>query len=295
MTRLEDFKKCVDGSGGVITFTNPTGSYIISYTPGKFTFDGNGYGRVTRYPPYNTDRMEISSAPSTIFEFNDSTLEQFIETNSESMSVFDETTDLERYLSYHPTYEPKTIEEIEDEMVEHRYGHLLEHNGFEYSINEEKTGMASRGPMEKYRINYSNHYINNSLYMPMTTINPERFGEFISAYTLDGTPLKTALENQKKWKYLCNARIVTSELYGEEYHGIYKEMPFDIDEDGDFIYFNCENEFAKPLPNTPEFGFGPIDDSYELFEKVFINGKSFREIFDTEYDDGETLRGRHGT
>lgn len=294
MTRLEDFKKCVDGSGGVITFTNPTGSHVISYTPGKFTIDGNGYGCVNIYPPYNMDRMEISSAPSTIIEFNDRTLEQFIESNSEPGSVFDEKTDMERYLSYQPTYEPKTIDEVEDIMAKRYGGYFFEHNGFEYCIKKDKTGISTRGPMEKYRTNHSTHIINDRLAVPITTINPERFGEFITAYTLDGTPLKTALENQKKWKYLCNAKILVRELRGEEYNGVYKGMPFFIHEDGEFIGFNSENALAKRNHNTPELGFEHKEDTYELLGKVFIDGKSLREIFDTEYDDGETLHGYHG-
>jgi hypothetical protein len=285
MTRLEEFKRLVNGSGGVITFTRSEGSYAISYTPGKFTKKGNGYGCLVRHKTVGA-LYPLTGNAELLEEFDNKSVDKFIQKNP---ALFDEALDTERYLSYQPTYKATTIEEIKN-TLDARDSYYFEHNGYEYAIEKKYSHLATRGPMEKYHINYAIHGIKKYEYL--LTFKKKVFDEFINEFTLDGTIVKEALKYQKGWKELCDANLLVGELGGMEYCGTYKGTEFGIDENGDYIYFNYLPE--KAPPNALRIAFGPIDNKTELLEKVIIDGKTFKEIYDTEYDDGEVLKGYYG-
>jgi len=282
MTRLEEFEKLVNGSGGVITFTRSEGSYTISYTPGKFTKKGKGYGCLVRHKPVGTLYPSTGNA-ELLEEFDNKSVDKFIQTNTK---LFNETLDTERYLSYQPTYKVTTIEKIKNKL-DSRDSYIFEHNGYKYLIGYEYDHLTTFGPKEKYHTNYTIHGMQR--HKRLSTFKKKVFDEFINEFTLDGTIVKEALKHQKGWKELCNAEILVSELRGMEYCGIYKGTKFGIDENGDYIYFNYDPE--KAPPNALRIAFGPIENTMELLEKVIIDDKTFKEIYDTEYDDGEVLKG----
>nr|WP_319378330.1 hypothetical protein [uncultured Methanocorpusculum sp.] len=344
MTRLDDFKKLVDGPGGVITFDRVNGSFTLAFTSGNFTEDGKGHGFLIRHP-WGGSLYSIPGEVEVLREFDDETVDDFIQ---ENVVVFDERVDIGRYLSYQPTYVPTKIEGVKSKMLE-RGSYYFVHNGYEYVLD--KNGLDTQGAMEKYHTNFSMSGSRRSA--QVSSFKAEDFDAFISEFTLDGTTVEDALAHQRGWRKLCDVGLFLSELWGEEYTGFYKGFWFAIDENGDYLYFiheppklpaerlditfgpfedtsalfkmlhidgepfdeellvngfgdyngleirikengKCISFVFDPVKLPAEridMGFGPVERTGDLLKKTRINGKTFWDIYDTEYDDGEVLRG----
>lgn len=277
MTRLEDFKKLTEKAGGVITIIRPDETYAISYDTGKFTKNRKDHGSLIRHKIFG--KYPTAGETEILAEFNKDSLDEFIQAN---ITLFDETLDTERYLSYQPTYTKTKIDDIKIKLNTNFTTHYFEHNGYDYAIEKGKFLIIE--PRERYHINY---HRGRNLFTSISDFDEKRFDEFILEFTLDGTTVKEALEYQKEWKELCTAEILGWELGGEGYEGIYKGSKFYIGESRKDITFNL-NQNEKEITVIAE-------DITNVFDKILINGKSFKEIYDTEYDDGETLKGYYNS
>ena len=232
MTRLEDFKKLTEEAGGVITIIRPDETYAISYDTGKFTKDGKDRGSLIRHKIVG--KYSFVRKTEILAEFNKDSLDEFIQAN---ITLFDETLDTKRYLSYHPTYTKTKIDDIKIKLNIKLRAHHFEHNGYNYVIEESE--FSAFEPRERYHTNYQ---LRSNVSITIAYFDKKRFDEFISEFTLDGTPVKEALEYQKEWKEQCTAELLASELMGAGYEGIYKGSKFYIDENRKNITFNLGHD-----------------------------------------------------
>nr|WP_319378360.1 hypothetical protein [uncultured Methanocorpusculum sp.] len=89
----------------------------------------------------------------------------------------------------------------------------------------------------------------------------------------------------------------TADVDGEPFNEEVLENCFDnyngleirIKENGKCISFVFDP--VKLPAERIDLGFGSVGRTEDLLKKTSINGKPFWDIYDTEYDDGEVLRG----
>lgn len=150
------------------------------------------------------------------------------------------------------------------------------------------------------------------------------FTSFISTYAIEGRTLEWILEHQREWKYQCPAAHLES-ILNEHCLGfafVYRKTPCYIAEwdrapngvDREYymtLSFGKQYDVASYAPVTPgaehwthrfiqvtgngsDITVGPYATIGELLDRILVGGKTLREIFDTEYDDGPILCGWFG-
>jgi hypothetical protein len=157
----------------------------------------------------------------------------------------------------------------------------------------------------------------------------DTFDEFIDTFVIEGKTVRWILEHQKEWKFKMTAKHFEEILTGFSFTFIYRNTPcriaggkgerhfsalhgvrFDpsgyapntpgaphwFDESQRLGAFSCQPEDA---PDRVWISSGPFRTDAELLDTVVVTyatprgvvRKTLREIFDTEYDDGEVFCG----
>jgi hypothetical protein len=149
------------------------------------------------------------------------------------------------------------------------------------------------------------------------------FKEFIKTYEIEGKTLEWILEHQRTWKYKLTAEHFERILTGFSFCFVYRGTPC-------YIYTTNEHANPQPtdgrylrilagiqydvtryaplslnakhwITNMPGYYdteltpnniiIGPFQTVGGLLDTIQFGGKTLREIFDTEYNDGDVLCG----
>jgi hypothetical protein len=165
----------------------------------------------------------------------------------------------------------------------------------------------------------------------LTEFSDDAMDEFISTYEIEGKTIEWIINHQKVWKYKLSAEHLERVLTGFSFFFLYRKIPCGIfssgqnpedpfDFDGRYVFIRADTSFDPTLysPSRPaekpwfragedqriwDFSIpddtkgvrilkiGPFKTDGELLDTVRFNGKTLRELFDTEYDDREVLCG----
>jgi len=192
---------------------------------------------------------------------------------------------------------------------------------------DDKWKLSCLGPMYEYLMPWSEGDYEKPV---LTEFDRDQFDEFTEKFEIEGKTVRWILEHQKEWRYKLTAEHFEKVLMGFSFWFVYRQMPCGIyhsgvdgrpphPTDGRYIcmwpsvqydvtqyapvvpgaehWFDAHGSlgiFSWPtgVPKTVEIiGSGPFKTDGALLDTVLINGKRLREIFDTEYDDGEVFCG----
>ena len=228
-----------------------------------------------------------------------------------------------RYTSYQSD-KTFSILTLAKQQIKNNTSFSFEYNGLKYHFsiilrNKLKTNelwhlSSSRKSM--FMVPYSNETATL-----LTEFNGDNFDEFIETFEIEGKTVKWVLEHQKEWKYKLTAEHFEKVLTGFSFEFVYRGVLCNITYE-DAIpaknprpgkYLRIESgvlhdvtQYAPTTPGaehwfthhglvanakTPVIWMGPFETIGILLDKTGFDGKSLREIFDTEYDDGAVCCG----
>jgi len=183
------------------------------------------------------------------------------------------------------------------------------------------------GPMFRYVMPWggAGDPFNSKPPTPLATFRGDEFDEFIATYEIEGRTLEWILEHQREWKYTMDAAHLESILNKQcfSFAFVYRMTPCYIGEwdiapngiDREYyitLSFGEQYDIASYAPVTSgaehwteaflritnnskaSITLGPYATMGELLDRIRFGEKTLREIFNTEYDDGEVLCGCFG-
>jgi hypothetical protein len=232
-----------------------------------------------------------------------------------------------RYTSYHSD---KTFSILVRavQAVKNKEGFEFENSGLQYSVRsrsynlDEKWVLICVGQMYEYLMPWAGATGEVEV---LAELDRENFEKFIETFEIEGKTVRWILEHQKEWKYKLTANHLEKILTGFSFWFVYRKMPGAIYSggriprtvDGRYILLLPAIRFdvTSYAPTVPgaehwlkagerqdifmrhessdcvDVEIGPFKTDGELLDSVKFNGKTLREIFDTEYDDGEIFCG----
>ena len=241
--------------------------------------------------------------------------------------IFQEAT--ERYTSYHSDDTYSVFDRVWG-SIKRKSGFSFEYNGLSYSVHfspsEKKWTLYSNGPMNEYLMPWSPGRTGT-----LTEFSDDAADEFIGTFEIEGKTVEWIINHQKEWKYKFSAEHLERVLTGFSFCFVYRKMPCAIFSsgqnpedpfafDGRYVFIRTDFSF-DPTQYAPsrrgekhwyragedlriwDFGMpdetknvriikiGPFKTDGELLDMVRLNGKTLRELFDTEYDDRDVLCG----
>ena len=127
--------------------------------------------------------------------------------------------------------------------------------------------------------------------LTITEFNSDDFESFIETFEIEGKTIKWILEHQREWKYLCPSAHLEKHRY-EQFCFTYKGKKYM------FYYSGNDGIPGRSIGFCIDaidamISVGPLETWAELPHKMYIDGKSLAELFDTEYDDGPILKAHY--
>lgn len=220
-----------------------------------------------------------------------------------------------RYTSYHSDKTYSILEEVR-RSVKAGWGFVFEYNGLHYVVNsrsfdaDDKWRLYCLGLMYEYLMPWSEGDYEKPV---VAEFDGDKFEEFIETFEIEGKTVKWILEHQKSWKYKLSAKHLEEVMTGFSFWFIYRGVPCTIVQKCFTIWPANRFDVTRYAPMVPgaehwyydvalkqdifslqdgeTTAVGTIDcglfkTNGELLDTVRLNGKTLREIFDTEYDDG---------
>lgn len=209
--------------------------------------------------------------------------------------------------------------------TEEDWGFLFEYNGISYSVR--KGELLTTGLIRKYNTPSCDGegFGEGCGYKVITEFDGDKFDEFIQTFKIEGKTVEWILDHQREWKYKMSAEHFEKIVRGFSFWFLYRNIPGGLvfyqttDKQHNslnyplgvylYLYPPVSFDVTKYAPATPGatpwweiFNFsagenivtmiGPFETVGKLLDSVRLGNKklekkTLREIFDTEYDDGD--------
>ena len=234
----------------------------------------------------------------------------------------------ERYTSYHPNKTYSLLEKARRRIKDQSCGCVFEYNGMRYSFFKQASTPNNDwrlvgNQMSKYVETDGITEPGQEHILTITEFNGDDFESFVETFEIEGKTVKWILEHQRTWKYKLTAEYFERVLTGYSFCFVYRGTPCHIytskeyanprPTDGRYlrILAGIQYDVARYAPLSPNAehwitdmpGYydteltpnniiiGPFQTVGGLLDTIQFGGKTLREIFDDEYNDGDVLCG----
>jgi hypothetical protein len=230
-----------------------------------------------------------------------------------------------RYTSYHSDKTFSILEDVRG-FISRGLGNSFEYNGLQYWFGRLYLDQFKTGNLWRLKSNRMKMFLttdadpDDQKSTLNATFDGDKFDAFIETFEIEGKTVRWVLEHQKCWKYIFSSEHFEKVLTGYGFEFVYRGVLCNVTSAGMMPIRNAPGrylriasgvlydvtQYAPVVPGaeywynrigevdnakTPIIWMGPFVTDGELLDKTGFNGKTLREIFDTEYDDGEVCCG----